>query len=283
MNQELLLRHAAAPGRPLSPSAPRGLMAVMMLGIRELVLSKKTLLIVVLGALLAGASIAHRLLVVFGLSRTVNVPLFFGMLVTEAFLRFLLPMVSLFYGASLVSEEVDGRTLTYLTTRPIDKRVILWGKFLAFEIVASTLLLTSLFLSWLPVATAVGPSGMVTYFHLLAKNAVVVMLGLLAYGAAFTLLGALLRKPVIPGLIFIYVWEFFVSFLPGTAQRLTILHYLQSLSPHVMSPIEELSFLSSIIHKEHPVVAVLVLLVLASGFLFAAGVTFREREYRLEK
>ena len=39
-------------------------------------------------------------------------------------------------------------------------------------------------------------------------------LGLVVYGAFFTLLGVVLRRPVIPGLLFLFVWEL-VANLPG--------------------------------------------------------------------
>jgi hypothetical protein len=55
-----------------------------------------------------------------------------------------------------------------------------------------------------------------------------------SYGALFTLVGVLLRQPVIPGLIFLFVWEkLAVNFLAqGYMPRLTITAYLRSLIHH---------------------------------------------------
>lgn len=274
-----------AEGKPrtAAPSTAHALRVLFGLGVRELVLSKKTLVVLFLGALLVFTTFAYRAVVAFGWARNPNIPLIFGVVVTEAFLRFMIPVIALFYGASLVTDEVDGRTITYLTTRPIDKPVILWGKFAAFAAVSVMLLEVTLFLCWLSLATAAGLGGLLTHLHLLAKDGAVVVLGILAYGALFTLLGALLRKPVIPGLIFIFVWEMVASLMPGSVQRLTILHWLQALTPHTLSLDNDIPFLASLFQKENAFVAVVLLGLMTAGLLWGAGVAFRESEYRLEK
>jgi len=67
------------------------------------------------------------------------------------------------------------------------------------------------------------------------------ILALLAYGALFTLLGVLLKRPMIPGLLFVFVWEM-VANLPGYLPRFTLTAYLRSLrrmqelSPRVIYP-----------------------------------------------
>ena len=64
----------------------------------------------------------------------------------------------------------------------------------------------------------------------------VMLLTLVAYGALFTLLGVLLRRPVIPGLLFLFVWELLAN-LPGYLPRFTLTAWLRSLVPH--RPAEE--------------------------------------------
>ena len=49
----------------------------------------------------------------------------------------------------------------------------------------------------------------------------VVLLTFLAYGALFALMGVLLRRPVIPGLLFLFGWELLAN-LPGYLPRLTL-------------------------------------------------------------
>ena len=56
-------------------------------------------------------------------------------------------------------------------------------------------------------------------------------LTLVAYGAFFALLGVLLKRPVIPGLLFLYGWELLAN-LPGYLPRFTLTAWLRSLVHH---------------------------------------------------
>ena len=51
----------------------------------------------------------------------------FGDLMSTAVIHFLVVFITLFYGTALISEEVEGKTLTYLFLRPIPKPVIMLG------------------------------------------------------------------------------------------------------------------------------------------------------------
>ena len=48
------------------------------------------------------------------------------------YLRFIVPVLGAFYGTSLISDEVEDRTITYLFTRPIPRGAIMIGKYLAY-------------------------------------------------------------------------------------------------------------------------------------------------------
>ena len=48
------------------------------------------------------------------------------MLVAVYYMRNVLPLVALFYATSLVADEVDGKTITYLLTRPITRPARSW-------------------------------------------------------------------------------------------------------------------------------------------------------------
>jgi ABC-type transport system involved in multi-copper enzyme maturation permease subunit len=104
-------------------------------------------------------------------------------------------------------------------------------------------------------------------------------MGVLAYGAFFTLVGVLLRRPVIPGLLFLYVWEL-LAHLPGYLPRLTISAYLRSLVSH-RPPAEGLA---EVFGQALPVgLSILSLAAMAIVFLAAAVWIFSRREYVLEQ
>ncbi|PYQ25548.1 MAG: hypothetical protein DMF81_02010, partial [Acidobacteria bacterium] len=113
----------------------------------------------------------------------------------------------------------------------------------------------------------------------LLRDLGVLALALLVYGALFTLLGVLLKRPVIPGLFFLFVWEL-VANLPGYLPRLTLTAYLRSLVRH--RPAEE--GISEIFGQVLP--SALCLEVLAAAvvvFLAAAAWIFSTREYVMEQ
>ena len=75
----------------------------------------------------------------------------FGVMIWMLFLRFIVPVLGVFYGTALMADEVEDKTITYLFTRPIPRGAVLVGKYLAY--LACTLLV-------------VLPSVMIVYFLL---------------------------------------------------------------------------------------------------------------------
>ena len=56
----------------------------------------------------------------------------FGGIIWAFYLRVIVPLLGVFYGTSLMADEVEDRTLTYLFTRPIPRGAVLIGKYLAY-------------------------------------------------------------------------------------------------------------------------------------------------------
>ena len=59
-------------------------------------------------------------------------PVIFGGMIWLLYLRFVVPVLGAFYGTSLISDEVEDRTITYLFTRPVPRGAIIIGKYLAY-------------------------------------------------------------------------------------------------------------------------------------------------------
>ena len=59
-------------------------------------------------------------------------PAVFGMMIWVFYLRFSVPVLAVFYGTSLIADEVEDKTITYLFTRPIPRGAVLVGKYLAY-------------------------------------------------------------------------------------------------------------------------------------------------------
>jgi ABC-type transport system involved in multi-copper enzyme maturation permease subunit len=113
----------------------------------------------------------------------------------------------------------------------------------------------------------------------LLRDLGVMALALVAYGSFFALLGVLLKRPVIPGLMFLYGWELMAN-LPGYLPRFTLTAWLRSLIHH--RPAQE--GLAGLFQQVLPSGQALVVLVGVSAvFLAAAAWIFSTREYVLEQ
>jgi ABC-type transport system involved in multi-copper enzyme maturation permease subunit len=207
----------------------------------------------------------------------------FGLMMWFLFLRFIVPILGIFYGTSLIADEVEDKTITYLFTRPISRSAVLIGKYLAY--LASTILivLPSVMLVYFLVVP-VGGSSIAATFPSLLRDLLLLAVGLAVYGALFAAVGAWIRRPVLIGLFFAFGWENFALALPGYLKRFTIAFYTQGLVPHTMPQENLLSMLQSFFRESvGPVQAVLTLAAIAAVSLGLAAQAVERREYVLEQ
>ncbi len=127
--------------------------------------------------------------------------------VSVLYLRFIVPALGVFYGTSLIADEVEENlvgvaavvlpsvALVFLIMVPFANMGILFGKVLA--------------------------------------DLGVIALGLAAYGAVFLLAGVTFKRPLVGGLVFVFGWEPLALVLPGYLRHLTIAYYLQPASSSV--------------------------------------------------
>ncbi len=77
------------------------------------------------------------------------------------FIRFIVPLLGVFYGTALIADEVEDKTITYLFSRPIPRSAVLLGKYFAYLVCTMFVVLPSLVLVWLlivPMGGSLGPS-----------------------------------------------------------------------------------------------------------------------------
>jgi ABC-2 type transport system permease protein len=242
--------------------------------------SRRTLVMGLLVGLPALFAIAYRLVLAAGRLSDVPAPAdIYGHIVALYEVRNVLPLVAFFYASSLVADEVEGKTLTYLLTRPIPRPAILVGKFAAYLATSLSIALPTLVVVFLVLATAPGGAGLGAGARDLFVDLATVALTLLAYGALFGLTGVVFRRPVIPGLLFLFGWEM-VANLPGYMPRLTLTGYLRSLLRY--HPAEEGLFpvATEILPST---LCVATLLGASLAFLAASVWIFSRREYVLDQ
>jgi ABC-2 type transport system permease protein len=142
-----------------------------------------------------------------------------------------LVILSVVFCTSVISQEVEQKTIVYLLTRPVPRWRLLVVKFLA----ALLVVVVAVWLSDLCL-------GLVTYgpMHLkgtpVAKDLATLPVGALAYGSLFLLLATLFNKPLVYGLLFAFGWESWVPNLPGSFSKWSLMAHLRVLAPHTEPP-----------------------------------------------
>jgi ABC-2 type transport system permease protein len=209
-------------------------------------------------------------------------PAIFGLMIWVFYLRFTVPVLGIFYGTSLMADEVEDKTITYLFTRPIPKGAVLVGKYLAYLACTIFVVLPSVTLVYLLVVPLRGTLG--GSFLDLVKDLALLALGLAAYGALFAFVGAKFKRPLLIGLIFIFGWEQAALAFPGYLKRFTVAYYLQGLVPHTM-PSDSMLTLVQGVFRESPTLAgsLVGIVVIGAVFLAWGAWVVDRREYVLEQ
>jgi ABC-2 type transport system permease protein len=209
-------------------------------------------------------------------------PSIFGLMIWVFYLRFTVPILGVFYGTSLMADEIEDKTITYLFTRPIRRGAVLFGKYLAYLACTIFVVLPSVMLVYLLIVPMRGTLG--GSFLDLVKDLLLLALGLATYGALFAFVGAKFKRPLMIGLIFIFGWEQAALAFPGYLKRFTVAYYLQGLVPHAMPSDGVISIVQGIFRESPSLFGSLLGLAVIFVFFLGWGAwTVERREYVLEQ
>jgi ABC-2 type transport system permease protein len=278
---------AAAVVRREAPSYRTAVARVFQLSLGEMLWSRRTIFMaLVVGGPVLLAVIA-RLLQASGVpalrvnSVRVGGAGIFGMMIWVLFLRFIVPVLGVFYGTALMADEVEDKTITYLFTRPIQRGAVLIGKYVAYLVCTTLVVLPSVMIVYfMLVPFAEVPAT----FGALLKDLGILAIGLAVYGALFALIGALMKRPLVIGLVFAFGWEQIALVMPGYLKRFTIAYYVQALVPHAMPADGTVSLLQAVFRDAPTATTALFWLFFALVVcLWLAARTVERREYVLEQ
>jgi ABC-2 type transport system permease protein len=277
-----------ASSRPI-PAAPGFLTAglrIFDLSLGEMLWSRRTIfMLLVVGAPVAIAAFL-RVLIALGAPILENTrmtgPAIFGLMIWVFYLRFTVPVLGVFYGTSLMADEVEDKTITYLFTRPVRRGAVLFGKYLAYLGCTVLVVLPSVVIVYLLIVPIEGSLG--ASFVDLVKDLALLALGLAVYGSLFAFIGAKFKRPLLVGLVFIFGWEQMALAFPGYLKKFTVAYYLQALVPHAMPNDNTLSLIQGIFRENPPLATSLFwLAAIWITFLAAAAWVVERREYVLEQ
>jgi ABC-2 type transport system permease protein len=132
-------------------------------------------------------------------------------------LGLMVPILSLVLASSSLGQLVEDQTLVYLWLRPNPRWMLALAAWLASATVAVPVSVVPL-----TVAAAVGSGG---DGATIGAVAAAMALGAVAYTGVFTLVGLMVRRALIWGLVYLFIWELFVARVGQGAARLSINTY----------------------------------------------------------
>jgi len=212
-----------------------------------------------------------------GRSSTEGIYIFSNVIIVF-YLQALILLLALFFGTSVCSEEVEGKTLTYLTTRPVSKSAIILGKYAAYT--SLVILMTGIGVTISFLILNVNKLHDFSLYEILIRDVIVLSLGIMCYTALFTFVGTFLKKSILFGFVFGFGWENAIQYFPGSTQRFSIVHYLKSLLP--VPKTGRFSFLMFKLEPSTPVAAVFMLFLITGVFLGLACLLFSLKDYIFE-
>ena len=119
-------------------------------------------------------------------------PTIFELMVWAFYLRFTVPVLGVFYGTSLIADEVEDKTITYLFTRPVSRSAVLFGKYLGYLVCTGLIVLPSVVLVYFIVVPLLGGS-IGEHFSSLVTDLGLLGLRLAVYGVTVCAGGGLVQ------------------------------------------------------------------------------------------
>ena len=184
------------------------------------------------------------------------------------FLGFVLPLFTLSYASGAFGTDRESRSLVWLMTRPIPRSGIYLAKFLG----TLPWCLAFGLGGFVAVCLAGGPVG----HEALARYWPAVTVATLAFAALFHLVGAVFRRPVVVGLVYVFFFEAVVAALPGSLKLLSLTFYARSLMYNEAAgadyPVEMLPAMTAAVSNETAwavLIAAPVVITLFGMWLFA--------------
>jgi len=212
-------------------------------------------------------------------------------LVFASVFQFFFLRLAVFFGCvgvftNLFRGEMLDKSLHFYLLTPIRREILAVGKYLAGLIATVVIFCTSTFLQLAALSLHFTGSEISDYLagggwgHV-ASYVGVTAAACLGYGSIFLAAGLLFKNPIIPAAT-VLVWEGANIFLPAALKKVSVIFYLQSLSPVVAPPDANMPALQKLLvtaaEPATPAVAVLGLLTLTILVLAVAARKARKLE-----
>jgi len=180
---------------------------------------------------------------------------------------------------NLFRGDIIDRSLHFYFLSPVRREVLVAGKYVSGLVTAIILFSATTVICMLLVYLPHFPSESSRFFldgpgmGQLLTYAGVTILACIGYGAFFLVVGLFFRNPIIPALV-LYGWEWLNFLLPPLLKKISVVHYLHSLTP---VPVYEGPF--AVVAEPTPVwIAVPGLIIVTALVLILASYRIRRME-----
>jgi ABC-type transport system involved in multi-copper enzyme maturation permease subunit len=208
-------------------------------------------------------------------------------LIFATMFQFFYLRLAVFFGCvgvflNLFRGEMLEKSLHYYLLTPVRREVLLAGKYLAGVITTSVIFCTGTALTLAAILIHVPHAAAAQYLlnggvgHIVAYLGTT-MLACVGYGSVFLLMGFLFRNPIVPAAL-VLIWESANPFLPALLKKLSVIFYLQSLSPISVPAQGDFAFLAILGEPAPAYLAVTGLLLVACVCLWFAARKVRQLE-----
>jgi ABC-2 type transport system permease protein len=170
-------------------------------------------------------------------------------------LALVVPVTTLVFASAALGDFIDDSTMVYLWLRPVPR----WKLALAAAAASFTVVLPLVLVPLTLAAAATGDGA-----DLLRGTIVSASVGIAAYTGLFVTLGVRVRRSLIWGLLYIFIWEGFVARAGDTASRLAIRSYTRSILSSATGYELELADVSTAFRYIVPIAVLIVSLAYAS-------------------
>lgn len=147
----------------------------------------------------------------------------------------ILPVAALILATSAIGNELEDRTLPYLTLKPIPRLRIVLEKLAGVLVIGIPVILFGLLVSYVIAVQAEGPDRLIGRLEApdpapwLLAALVSGTAGVITFGALFLMVSLYIPRALLVGIIYAFVWESLLGrFLPGI-RVISVRQYVQSL------------------------------------------------------
>ncbi|MFW6038211.1 MAG: ABC transporter permease [Candidatus Saliniplasma sp.] len=147
-------------------------------------------------------------------------------------ISFFLPLITMIFGSSIISDEIEDKSITHVLISPLNRTNIYVGYFISLiliSVIAMVLIITSGFLTYFGII-GLNLDALQIYLSMVS----LVIIGSVIYSSIFILVSILIEKPLYFGLFYVFIWESFIGSLPGKVKLVSIRHYIRSVGKELI-------------------------------------------------